>query len=338
MNKTIRTQKRQFSARRAGVATAIALSLLTGSSASARSDSYPSRAVRVIVPLAPGSTMDILARAIGAELSVRLNQPFVIENKPSAGGTVAMAELARSNSDGYTIAFASQGNLVFNLSLYKSPGYDPKKDYTPISYVGSSSNVLVMAPSSKANSVDEFVQMARLKPDHYTFSSGGNGTSQHLSGVLLNKLANIELRHIPYRGAPAGIVAVMSGDVDAGFYNTPTVISLVQQGKLKALGVTSTSRSPLMPDVPAIAESNIPDYALSTWFGFIAPKDTPPAIVTKLSKELAAVLASPEISGKLQELGVDVAADASAEALWKQLNEDLSVWPDIIDTIGARVD
>jgi len=338
MNIIMRMSGKRLAARHACIAMVAALFFSMGFSAPARSETYPSRPVRIIVPLAPGSTMDILARAIGAELSTRLDQPFVIENKPSAGGTVAMAELARSNADGYTIGFVSQGNLVFNLSLYKSPGYDPKKDYIPISCVGSSSNVLVVAPDSKATSVGEFVQMARLKPDYYTFSSGGNGTSQHLSGVLVNKLANIELRHIPYRGAPAGIVAVMSGEVDAGFYNTPTIISLVQQGKLKALGVTSASRSPLIPEVPTIAESGFPGYALSTWFGFIAPKGTPQPIAARLSKELAAVLAGPGMAARLRDLGVDVAPDASAEALWKQLNEDLAVWPAIIKAIGARVD
>jgi len=220
---------------------ALLLALAIAPLGQVRAQTYPSRPIRLLVPLAAGSTADILSRTVGIELAKELGQPVVVENKPGAGGTIAMAELAHAAPDGYTIAFASQGTLVFNLALYARPGYDSLKDFAPIVLAGGVSNVMVVPPGSAAKGPLDVVAAAKAKPG-MTFSSGGSGTSHHLSGVLFGQLGGLELVHVPYKGAPQGIIAVMTGEVDMGFFNTPTVISQIKEGKLKALAVTSLER------------------------------------------------------------------------------------------------
>lgn len=298
---------------------------------------FPERAIRIVVPLASGSTVDTVARMIGAELSTRLGQPVVIDNKPSAGGSIAMAEVARSAADGYTIAFASQGNLIFNLSLYGKPGYSTS-DFAPISLIGSSANLLVVSPGSPYKSVSEFVAGAKAKQAGLTFSSGGSGTSQHLSGALFNTLAGTHMLHVPYRGAPAGIVAVMSGEVDAGFYNTPTVLTLIQQRKLRALAVTSAVRSPLVPDVPTLEESGLKGYEMSTWYGFVAPAATPKSIIARYQAALAEIMGLPPMQEKMKNLDVTLAAVFTDAPFSQLLGADLKKWAPIIKASGATVD
>ncbi|MFZ4759051.1 MAG: Bug family tripartite tricarboxylate transporter substrate binding protein, partial [Burkholderiaceae bacterium] len=211
---------------------------------------WPARPIKLLVPLAAGSTADIVSRTVGTELAKSLGQPVVVENKAGAGGTIAMAELARSAPDGYTISFASQGTLVFNQALYAKPGYDSATDFAPIAFVGGVSNVMIVHPKHPAKTPRDVADAARAKPGELTFSSGGSGTSHHLSGVLFAQTTGTQLLHVPYKGAPQGILAVMSEEVVMGFFNTPTVIAQIKDGRLKALGVTSLQRSPLLPDVP----------------------------------------------------------------------------------------
>ena len=209
---------------------------------------------------AAGSTADIVSRFDGQELAKALGQPVVIENKPAAGGTVAMGDVARAAPDGYTIGFAPQGILVFNQAIYGKPGYDSVKDFRPVAFVGGVSNVMVVPPTSAAKSPADVIAAAKARPGGLTFSSGGAGTSHHLSGVLFARSTATELLHVPYKGAPQGILAVMSGEVAMGFFNTPTVIGQIKDGKLKALGVTSLTRSPLLPGVPTLDEQGVKGY------------------------------------------------------------------------------
>ena len=202
-----------------------------------------------------------------------------------------MGDLARATPDGYTIAFASQGTLVFNQAIYGKPGYDSIKDFRPVSLIGGVSNVMVVPPSSAARAPADIQAQAKAKPGQVAFSSGGAGTSHHLSGVLFARQTATDLLHVPYRGAPQGILAVMTGEVAVGFYNTPTVISQIKDGKLRALGVTSLKRSPLLPDVPTLDEQGIKGYEVNTWFGFVAPAGTPDAIVEKLHQAFTRLFA-----------------------------------------------
>lgn len=297
---------------------------------------YPTRPIKLMVPLGAGSTADILSRTIGEELAQVLGQSVVVENKPSAGGTVAMAEVARSAPDGYTISFASQGNLVFNQAIYAKPGYDSLKDFEPIIFVGGVSNVMVVPPGSSVQSVADFIAAAKAKPGT-TFSSGGNGTSHHLSGVLFGQLTGVELLHIPYKGAAQGILAVMSGEVAVGFYNTPTVITQIKSQKLRGLAVTSLTRSPLLPELPTLDASGIKGFEVNTWFGFVAPAGTPRAIVDKLHDAIGQILAKPEIRTKLAAQGFELSPLRTPAEFAAIIRADFDKWPEIIKKSGATV-
>lgn len=310
--------------------------LFVGGTVSAQS--YPSRPIRLIVPLAAGSTADILSRTLGNELAKEFGQQIVVDNKPAAGGSVAMAELARSPADGYTISFASQGTLVFNQVLYAKPGYDSLKDFAPIMLIGGVSNVMVVPPTSTAASPAEVIAQAKAKPGALTFSSGGSGTSHHLSGVLFGQLTGTDLLHIPYKGAPQGIFAVMSGEVAMGFFNTPTVITQIKDGKLKALAVTSRERSTLLPQLPTLQESGVKDYEVNTWFGFVAPAGTPTDVIQRLHGAIAKAVAQPAIRERLAAQGFDLVPTQPPAALTKLLREDMEKWPAVIKASGAKVD
>jgi tripartite-type tricarboxylate transporter receptor subunit TctC len=317
---------------------ALALATATGLPLLAAAQDYPSRPIRLLVPLAAGSTADIVSRFAGQELAKAIGQPVVIENKPAAGGTVAMGDLARATPDGYTIAFASQGTLVFNLAIYSKPGYDSIKDFRPISLIGGVSNVMVVPPSSTARTPADILAQAKAKPGQVTFSSGGAGTSHHLSGVLFARQTGTDLLHVPYKGAPQGILAVMTGEVAVGFYNTPTVISQIKDGKLRALGVTSLKRSPLLSDVPTLDEQGIKGYEVNTWFGFIAPAGTPDAIVDKLHQAFTRLFASQEARDKLLPMGFDLAPPTSPTAFGKLIADDLQHWVPVVRASGAKAD
>ncbi len=304
----------------------------------AMAQAYPSKPIRLLVPLAAGSTADIISRYAGNELSKVLGQPVVIENKTGAGGTIAMSELARAPADGYTIAFASQGTLVFNQGIYAKSGYDSVKDFQPIAFAGGVSNVMIVPPTSAATKPTDIVAAAKAKPGESTYASGGAGTSHHLSGVLFGRLTGTELVHVPYKGAPQGVLAVMSGEVAMGFFNTPTVIGQIKDGKVKALGVTSLQRSPLLPDVPTLAEQGIKDYEISTWFGFIAPAGTPPDVVARLNTELNKILSSAESKQKLGPQGFDLAPPSTPAAFSKTIADDLVKWVPIVKASGAKAD
>ena len=317
---------------------ALALATATGLPLLSAAQDYPSRPIRLLVPLAAGSTADIVSRFAGQELAKAIGQPVVIENKPAAGGTVAMGDLARATPDGYTIAFASQGTLVFNLAIYSKPGYDSIKDFRPITLIGGVSNVMVVPPSSTARAPGDIQAQAKAKPGQVTFSSGGAGTSHHLSGVLFARQTGTDLLHVPYKGAPQGILAVMTGEVAVGFYNTPTVISQIKDGKLRALGVTSLKRSPLLPDVPTLDEQGIKGYEVNTWFGFIAPAGTPDAIVDKLHQAFTRLFASQEAKDKLLPMGFDLAPPTSPTAFGKLIADDLQHWVPVVRASGAKAD
>ena len=316
----------------------LAATLATAVGGGVRAQAWPAKPVRMIVPLAAGSTADILARVYGEELGKALGQTFVIDNKTGAGGTIATAEAARAAPDGYTMALVSQGTMVFNIGLYKAPGYDPLKDLARVAASGGVSNVLVVSPDNPARTVADLLTQARARPGELTFSSGGVGTSHHMSGVLLEVRTGVKLQHVPYRATPAGIQAVATGEVVMGLYNTPTVLGLIKGGKLKALAVTSEKRSDLLPDVPTMIESGVKDYVVNTWMGFAVPAKTPEAIVAKLNGEINRIGQVPAVRDKMLAQGIEMLPPGTPADARKLVADDLALWLPIIKESGASAD
>ena len=299
---------------------------------------WPARPVRMICPLAPGSTADIIARLFADQLSRSLGQNVVVDNKTGAGGTIATAEAARAAPDGYTFALVSQGTMVFNIGLYKTPGYDPLKDLHMAALSGGVSNVLIVNPGNPAKTVDDLLAQARAKPGELTYSSGGVGTSHHMSGVLLELKTGVKLQHVPYRATPAGIMAVVNGEVTMGMFNTPTVIGQIKSGSLKALAVTSEKRSDLLPEVPTMIEAGVKDYVVDTWMGFATPAGVPDAIVARLNSEINRIGQLPEMREKMLSQGIDSFPPGPPAAAQKQVKDDLALWLPIIKASGASAE
>lgn len=301
----------------------------------ARAQQWPTHPIRLIVPYAPGATGDIGGRLYGDELGKALGQTVVVDNKTGAGGTIAMAELARSAPDGYTLGVIAQGLLVYNLGLYKTPGYDPFKDLIVLSINFSVANVLIVHPSNPAKTVADVVEQARAKKGDFTFSSGGVGTSHHMSGVLLEMRSGVKMTHVPYRATPAGIQAVVNGEVQMGMFNTPTVVGLIRSGKLKALAVTSQKRLDQFPELPTMIESGFKDFVVDTWLGFGAPAGLPQPLVTRLNSEFNRITNLPEMRKKFDEQGIIAWPSRSPEAALKFLHQDSDFWLPIIKASGA---
>jgi tripartite-type tricarboxylate transporter receptor subunit TctC len=314
------------------------LALPLAAPAIARAQQWPSRPIRMIVPYAPGATGDIGGRLYGEELGKALGQSVVVDNKTGAGGTIAMAELARAPADGHTLAVVAQGLLVYNLGLYKSPGYDPFKDLILLSLNFSVANVMIVHPSNPAKSVADVVEQARAKKGEFTFASGGIGTSHHMSGVLLELRSGVKMTHVPYRATPAGIQAVVNGEVAMGMFNMPTVVSLIRSGKLKALAVTSERRQELFPELPTMMEAGIKDFVVDTWLGFGGPAGLPQPVVTKLNAEFNRITDSPEMRKKFVEQGISAWPPRTPEQALKFLHEDTDFWLPIIKASGATAE
>ena len=312
--------------------------LLLGVTAQAAAQTYPNRSITMIVPLAAGATADIMARTVSAEVSKSFGQSIVVDNRPGAGGTIAMAQVARAAPDGYTVAIISQGTHVFNLALHTQLDYDPFKDFAPIAIGGSVSNVLIVHPTNPATSVKDVIAQAKAKPGELTYSSGGNGTSHHISGVLFQQMIDTPLTHVPYRATPAGIAAVMQGEVAIGFFNTPTVIAQIKDGKLKPLGVTSLQHSPHLPDLPTLDESGVKGYEMITWLGFAAPAGTPAPIIERWHAAITRSLAEPAMREKMVALGFDLMPPLTPVQFGDYIKTDAAKWVPIVKASGATVD
>lgn len=304
----------------------------------ARAQQWPTHPIRMIVAYAPGATGDILGRLFGEELTKTFGQTIVIDNKTGAGGTIAMAETGRAPPDGYTLAVVAQGLLVYNLGLYKNPGYDPFKDLIVLSISISVCNVLIVHPSNPAKTVADVIEQARAKNGEFTFSSGGVGTSHHMSGVLLEMRTGVKMTHVPYRATPAGIQAVVNGEVAMGMYNMPTVVSLIRSGKLKAIAVTSERRSELFPELPTMQESGIKDFVVDTWLGFGAPAGLSQPLVSRLNTELNRITADPAMRKKMIDQGIAPWPARTPEEAMKFLRQDSDFWLPIIKASGATAD
>lgn len=301
----------------------------------AAAQGYPNKAVRILVTIGPGSSADILARIVAEEMQRRLGQPFVVENRPGAGGNIAADAVAKSAPDGYTLLMSTISTHAINAALYPSMPFDPIKDFAHIALLAANPNALVVLPSAPVQSLKDILEMAAKKPQEVSYSSGGSGTSQHLAGELLASLAKVKLTHVPYKSTPESMTAVLSGQVTLSFVSVPVALAQVKAGKLKAIGVTSDKPLAWWRDMPTLASQGLPGFNISAWFGLSAPAGTPETIVQKLNAELQAVMALPAVREKLQAQGMDVLGSTPAQYT-DYIRAETERWGRIVRESGAK--
>ena len=297
---------------------------------------FPSKPVKLIVPSTPGDSADLVARVISAKLAERWGQAVSVENRPGAGGVVGTESVANSPADGYTVIMGNAGSHAINQALYPRLPYDVLRAFVPITLLAATPNVFVINPAVPAKSVAEFIALAKKEPGKFSYASAGNGSSAHLNAEMLKAFAGIELLHIPYKGAGPAIADVMAGHAQLMIGNLPQFLPHIKSGKLRALAVTSTTRFAATPDLPPMAES-VPGYEARSWFGLFAPAATPKEVVAKRHADAVAVLAIPEISKRIVELGFDVVGN-SPEAFGALVREDIAKWQRVVKLSGAKVD
>jgi tripartite-type tricarboxylate transporter receptor subunit TctC len=297
---------------------------------------WPNRPVKVIVAFTAGGTSDLMARTIGQRLSDKLKQPFVVENRPGAGGNIGTEAAVRATPDGYTLIVNSVGPMTVNPTLYKKLPYDPLTDLVPIAQIADVPNVLVVHPSTGVKDMEAFVAYARANPGKMNYASTGIGTSSHLSGLMLASRAGFEAVHIPYKGAEA-LKDLLTGRVQFMFATIPSVIQHIRAGNLTAIAVTSVQRSRSMPAVPTVAASGFPGFEAGSWFGFFGPKGTPREVVDKLNRAVNEVLAETNIDARLVEEGADPAA-GTPERFGEFVRREFEKWRVVVQQSGATVD
>ncbi len=314
----------------------LTLALLALGSSLAFAADYPSKPITVIVPQAAGGTNDIVGRLIAQKLGEALPGNVVVENRPGAGGNIGTVYAAKAAKDGHTLLMTISSAQAINPAVYKNPGFDPVKDFTPLALVGAVPNVLVVNPSFPAKNLAEFLMLVKANPGKYPYASAGNGTLNHLLGEMLNSTAGLKLQHIPYKGVAPAMTDVIGGQVPMAFTSLPSVLQHLKAGRLIAIGVSSPSRSPVLPDVPAIGEQ-VPGYSGTLWVGLFAPRGIPAEIEARLQDTMKKVLAAPDTQEKLQAQGVELANAAPAQFA-ALLQEDIVRWARIVKESGATID
>ena len=303
----------------------------------AQAPAYPSRPVRIVVPFPAAGTTDLITRAVAQRFAEVFGQPFIVDNRPGAGGNLGTELVAHSAPDGYTLVMGTVGTHAINPSLYAKMPYDHVKDFVPVFLVAGVPNVLEVNPALPVHSVAELVAYAKAHPDALNFASSGSGTSIHLSGELFKVMAGVSMQHVPYKGSAPALQDLVGGQVQLMFDNLPSSLALIKAGKLRPIAVTSLARSAALPDVPTIAESGYPGFEASSWFGLLAPAGTPEAIVTKLNAEGNRWLATPEAKDKLLAQGA-IAAGGSPADFAQHIATETVKWAKVVKQSGAKVD
>jgi tripartite-type tricarboxylate transporter receptor subunit TctC len=300
-------------------------------------DTYPTRPIRIVVPFPPGaSPNDITARLLAPKLSERLHQQVVVDNRPGAAGTIGTDIVAKSTPDGYTLLINST-TLTIVPNAYKTLAFDPARDLAPISMVAAAPQLVMVHPSVPANSIKELIAFIKARPGQFKFSSGGNGTVPHLAGELLNHMAGLDMVHIPYKGGAPAASALLGGEVSM-YIDTPTgSLGMIKAGKVKVLGVASKTRTPLLPDVPTVAEAGLPGYELPIWYGFFAPARTPRAIVQRLFEDLRIALAAPDVHEKFTAMGTETVGMPPDE-FTRVFHADLQRWAKFVRETGLKLE
>jgi len=312
------------------------LGLLAASAAQAqtRDTRWPERPIHFIVPFTAGSSSDTVARMVALKLAERLGQQLVIDNRVGGGGTIGTEQVARADADGYTLGLANTSTHAV-ASNVGTPSYDPIKDFAPVSMLGSSPFVLALYPGVPVQSVPELIALAKSKPRALNYASAGAATLAHLSGALFERMAGIELTHVPYRGTAQSTLDLLEGRVEMQFGTIPPSLSHIRAGKLRALAVTGATRNPTLPDVPTIAESGLPGYESALWQAIVAPAGTPAAIVARLNREVTVVLNDPEVRAAFAKQGVEPEG-GTPEALGERMRDDVKKWREGITSAGIK--
>lgn len=321
------------------LAAAVALAACAATSAlaqSAASDWRPSKPVRIIVPIV-GSTNDVLARLIGPELQKALGQPFVVENKPGAGGNIGAYEVTRSAPDGHTLLIGYNGPLAINVTLFDKMPYDPVKDLAPITLAVKTPQYLAVNPASGFTDVKDFITKAKANPTKYTYGSVAMGSASHLTMEMMKSAAGFHMTHVPYRGAGPAVTDLIAGNIQAGFFVPGNVQGFVKEGRLKLLASTGTKRFPSTPDVPTLAESGLKDFEATSWIGLLAPAGTPPAIINRYHEEMVRILNSPDIQKRLHEMEFEIVAGTPKQfSDW--IGTEIVRWGKVIKATGAKAE
>jgi tripartite-type tricarboxylate transporter receptor subunit TctC len=298
---------------------------------------YPNKPVKLVAPSTPGDAPDVIARLVADKLSTALGQQVVVENRPGAGGVVGSEYVAKSAPDGYTLIMGNAGSHGINAAVYAKLPYDIQRDFAPVSQVAVAPNVMVINPAVPASSVGEFIAYAKANPGKLSYASGGNGSSAHMSMELFKSMSGVDLQHVPYKGSSPALTDVVSGQVVAFIGNMPPTVPLIKAGKLRALAVTTTSRSALMPELPTIAKAGLPGFETVAWFGVLAPAGTPPEIVNRLSAEIAKIAKSPEMRERLVAMGAEPVG-GTPEAFKAVIDRDIAKWKPLAQKVGIKID
>ncbi len=315
----------------------LAAALLAVSGASWSAEAYPSKPIRIVIPFAPGGTVDILGRVVGERLAARLGQPVIIDNRPGAGGNIAAAVVARAEPDGYTLFLGSMGTQSMNGSIYPKLSFDPIGDFAPIARLVNSANLLVVNPSIPAKSVTELIQLLKSKPGELNYASAGIGSFNHISAVLFQTMAGVKMTHVPYKSGGQALNSVLAGETQLVFQTIPAAVPYVQSGKLRALAVCTEARHPLFPDIPTASESGVPGFEISTWYGMLAPAGTPRAVIDRLHDGLARTLEDPKTQKRLTELGLDSAVN-TPEEFAELIVADAKKWSQVVKAAGIQAE
>ena len=298
---------------------------------------YPSKPIHIVVPSAPGDGSDLTARLISDKLAAALGQPVIVDNKLGAGGVVGTEFAARQPADGYTLIMANAGSHAINAALYSKLSYDPAKDFTAVALVAVSPNMMSINPSLPVKSVGEFIAYAKAHPGEINYASGGNGSSAHLSAELFKSMTGIQLNHVPYKGSTPALTDLIGGQVQVMIGNLPPMLPHAKAGKLRALAVTTLKRYPGLPEVPTVAESGLAGFETVAWFGLFAPAGTPKEIVTRLNREVNAIVAQPDMRERLLGLGMEPALGSPEDYAARQV-ADIAKWKKVVAESGAKVD
>ena len=301
--------------------------------AAAGAQDFPTRPVRVIVPLAAGGPVDTVTRIVAAGLTERLQQQIVVDNRPGAGGSVGADMVARATPDGYTLLMAANGTLAVSPNLMKL-SFSVERDLAPITLIGTSPQVLVVHPSLPAKSVSELVALARSRPGTINFASSGQGSTAHLAAELFKATAKVDIVHIPYKGAGPALTDLAGGQTQMMITGISTTLPYIRADRLRPLGVTSTQRVAVLPQVPPIAEA-VPGYEVTTWYGLMAPAGTPPAVIARLNRETAAALENPTVKSKMAGAGVDAQTN-TPEQFRAMIREETAKWGKVIRMVGIK--
>ena len=323
-------------ARRTFLRLAAGAAALPAVSRIALAQNYPTQPITIIVPFPAGAPLDILARVIGERIRASLGQSVIVENVAGAGGIPGMRQVAEAAKDGYTLSFALTAQFAINPSLFANLPYDPLRDFDPVSVLASAPYVLVVHPSLPARSVKELIALAKMQPSALSYASAGNGSGPHLSGALLNKMAGIEILHIPYKGGGPGLIDVLAGRVPMTYVIYPSMAGHLKAGKLRALGVTTAKRWQGAPDIPAIGES-LPGFEVNSWYGLLAPTGTPREIITRLNTEVTNALREPDARARLYSIGAEPMSN-TPEEFGAFIHSEMAKWAKVVKVAGIRVE